>query len=283
MSAKPAGTASPHFRAAYDDALAQWPFPVDSRGLPTPYGLTRINSCGPLAAPPLVLLPGGGATSLVWRAAVAAGLGRTHRVHAVDLVGEPGLSVPAEGRPIRSTGDLDGWLGAVIDGLAASGPVTLAGHSYGAWIAAHHAARHPRRLARLVLFDPVQVFAGLRPGYVLRALPMLLRPTPVRIRRFLAWETAGADLDPFWLRLQDTTAGFPTVRPVTGPRPDLTGPGLPPTDLFLAERARCHDAARVAAAARAALPGVRAEVLPGVSHHSLPLLAADTVARSLAV
>ncbi|MCX4722514.1 alpha/beta fold hydrolase [Streptomyces sp. NBC_01306] len=143
MSAKPAETASPHFRAAYDDALAQWPFPVDSRGLPTPYGLTRINSCGPLAAPPLVLLPGGGATSLVWRAAVAAGLGRTHRVHAVDLVGEPGLSVPAEGRPIRSTGDLDGWLGAVIDGLDATGPVTLAGHSYGAWIAARCRSSRP--------------------------------------------------------------------------------------------------------------------------------------------
>ncbi|NDZ78769.1 alpha/beta fold hydrolase [Streptomyces sp. SID10853] len=284
MSAAPV---PPRFRTAYGEILAQWPLPVDSRDVPTPYGLTRVNSCGPRTAPPVVLLPGGGATSLVWRAAVAAGLGGAQRVHAVDLVGEPGLSVPADGRPIRTTDDLTGWLDEVLDAVLdapdISGPVTLAGHSYGAWIAAHYAARHPARLARLVLFDPVQVFAGLRPGYVLRALPMLLRPTPVRIRRFLAWETGGADLDPAWMRLQDATAAFPTVRPVTGPRPVLTGTGRPSTVLCFAGRARCHDAARVAAAARTALPEARTDVVPGVSHHSMPLLAADAIARSLAV
>lgn len=101
--------------------------------------------------------------------------------------------------------------------------MTLAGHSYGAWIAAHYAARRPDRLGHLVLLDPTQVFAGLRPGYVLRALPVLVRPTPERVRSFLDWECRGAALDPAWLRLQEEGAGFPAVRPVTGPRPDLAG------------------------------------------------------------
>ncbi|MBW5481007.1 alpha/beta fold hydrolase, partial [Streptomyces bambusae] len=127
------------FRTAYDAVLADWPGPVERTELPTPYGLTHVNSAGPADAPPLVLLPGGGATSTVWGAAVAAGLAHTHRVHAVDLVGDPGLSVPAEGAPIRTVADLMGWLDALLDGLAA-GPVELAGHSYGAWIAAHYAA-----------------------------------------------------------------------------------------------------------------------------------------------
>jgi pimeloyl-ACP methyl ester carboxylesterase len=274
------------FRAAYDAVLAQWPAPVEGRDLPTPYGRTRVNSCGPLAAAPLVLLPGGGATSTVWGAVVAAGLGRTHRVHAVDLVGEPGLSVPAEGRAIRTPRDLADWLDAVLDGLdgrAAAGPVTLAGHSYGAWIAAHYAVRRPERLGRLVLLDPTRVFAGLRPGYVLRALPMLLRPTPDRIRGFLAWETGEADLDPAWLRLQGETARFPSVRPVTGPRPDPAGLDRLPLDILFAERARCHDSARAATAARTALPSARIDVLPGVSHHALPLTAPEAIAQSLAV
>ncbi|WP_327301708.1 alpha/beta fold hydrolase [Streptomyces goshikiensis] len=286
MSAASAASAvSVQFRAAYDAVLAEWPAPVTSREVPTPHGLTRINSCGPLGAPPLVLLPGGGATSTVWGAVVAAGAGRTHRVHAVDLVGEPGLSVPAGGRAIRTPEDLAGWLDAVLDGLdglGAPGPVTLAGHSYGAWIAAHYATRHPRRLARLVLLDPTQVFAGLRRGYVLRALPMLARPTPARIRSFLRWETGGADLDPAWLRLRDETARFPTVRPVTGPRPGPAGLDRFPLHILFAEQARCHDSARAAATARAALPGARVEMLPGVSHHALPLLAAEAIARSLA-
>ncbi|MEC4574780.1 alpha/beta fold hydrolase [Streptomyces virginiae] len=280
---------SSSFRAAYDEVLGGWPGPVETADLPTPYGTTRVNSCGPADAPPLVLLPGGGATSAVWGACAAAGAARTHRVHAVDPVGEPGLSVPEPGRPLRTAEDLTGWLDAVLDGLAAHGPVTLGGHSYGAWIAAHHAARRPARLCRLVLLDPTQVFAGLRPGYVLRALPVLLRPTPGRIRSFLAWETRGAALDPAWLRLQDETARFPAVRPVTGPRPDLGAlaepsggrPGIR-VDVLFAGRARCHDAVRAARTAREALPGAQVGVLPGVSHHALPLTAAADIASLLA-
>ncbi|MCX5608305.1 alpha/beta hydrolase [Streptomyces sp. NBC_00047] len=272
------------FRTAYDAVLAQWPGPVETTDLPTPYGLTRVNSCGPAGAPPLVLLPGGGATSTVWGACAAAGLARTHRLHAVDLVGEPGLSLPEPGLAIRSVGELVGWLDTVIGGLGLDGPVVLGGHSYGAWIAAHYAASRPARLGRLVLLDPTQVFAGLRPGYVLRALPVLVRPTPERIRSFLAWETGGAALDPAWLRLQDETARFPTVRPVTGPRPDLTGLGELPVrvHVLFAGRARCHDADRAARAARRVLPAARVDVLPGISHHALPLTAAEEIARLVA-
>ncbi|MBZ9595528.1 MULTISPECIES: alpha/beta fold hydrolase [Streptomyces] len=289
MSRTTSSAPSAAFRAAYDEVFAGWPGPVEAVDLPTPYGVTRVNSCGPAGAPPLVLLPGGGATSAVWGACAAAGAARTHRVHAVDLVGEPGLSVPAAGRLLRSPEDLTGWLDAVLDGLAPHGPVTLGGHSYGAWIAAHHAARRPDRTGRLVLLDPTGVFAGLRPGYVLRALPMLLRPTPERIRSFLAWETGGTPLDPAWLRLQDETARFPTARPVTGPRPDLARLAEPPAartdlrvDVLFAGRARCHDPRRAARAAREALPGARIDVLPGVAHHALPLTAAAEIARLLA-
>ncbi|MFJ8161224.1 alpha/beta fold hydrolase [Streptomyces sp. NPDC096136] len=273
------------FRAAYDEVLGRWPVPVEAVEVPTPYGVTRVNSCGPVGAPPLVLLPGGGATSTVWGACVGAGLARERRVHAVDLVGEPGLSVPAAGRPARTPDDLAGWLDAVLEGVAPGGGVTLVGHSYGAWIAAHCAARPAprRRLGRLVLLDPTQVFAGLRPGYVLRALPMLVRPTSARIRSFLAWETGGTALDPAWLRLQEETAAFPAAKPVTGPRPDLAGTSGIPLDILFAERARCHDSARTAAAARAGLPGAGIRTVRGVSHHALPLAAAGEIARLLVV
>ncbi|MFJ3877921.1 alpha/beta fold hydrolase [Streptomyces sp. NPDC090077] len=279
------------FRTAYDETLARWPGPVEALDVPTPYGVTRVNGCGPVGAPPVVLLPGGGATSTVWGACVAAGLGRSRRVYAVDLVGEPGLSVPASGRPLRRVGDLTAWFDALLDGLCGldglgDRPVTLAGHSYGAWIAAHAAAhvaaRRPGRLDRLVLLDPTQVFAGLRPGYVLRALPMLVRPTPARIRSFLAWEAAGAAFDPAWARVQEEAAAFPTVRPVTGPRPDLAGLGELPVEVLFAGRARCHDSRKVAEAARRALPGARVDVMDGVPHHAMPLTAAGEIAGRLA-
>ncbi|MFJ7207453.1 alpha/beta fold hydrolase [Streptomyces sp. NPDC098789] len=249
----------------------------------TPYGSTRVNSIGPEGAPPLVLLPGGGTSSLVWGECLRAGLARERRVHAVDLVGEPGLSVRAEGRPLRTVEDLIEWLDAVLDGLGEE-VVELGGYSYGGWIAAHYAARRPERLRRLVLLDPTQVFAGLRPGYVARALPMLLRPTPERIRSFLAWETGGAALDPAWLRMRTAAAGFPTARPVTGPRPVLGGgaravrAGVPMLALFAGE-ARCHVAERAARAAAEAVPDALVAVIPGTSHHALPFTAAAELTR----
>ncbi|WP_185922087.1 hypothetical protein [Streptomyces sp. WAC06614] len=141
-----------------------------------------------------------------------------------------------------------------------------------------------------MLLDPTQVFGGFRPAYLVRALPMLLRPTPGRIGGFLAWESglagpqAVADAaGPDWFRLQEATAGFPTVRPVTGPRPDLRGLGRLPVTVLFAGRSRCHDARRTARAAAAALPpGARIEVVPDAAHHVFPLTAAEAVAEAVA-
>ncbi|MFF8912693.1 alpha/beta fold hydrolase [Streptomyces sp. NPDC015032] len=164
-------------------------------------------------------------------------------------------------------------LDTVLDGLGADGGV-LCGHSYGAWIALHHALHaRPHRVRKLILLDPAQCFAGFRPGCLLRALPMLLRPGAARTRIFLGWETGGAALDPAWLRLRCAAAGFPSARPVTGPRPApeaLSGLDVP-TLILTAGDSRAHDPARVAATAARLLPHARTATIPGATHHSLPL------------
>ncbi|MFI2782359.1 alpha/beta fold hydrolase [Streptomyces sp. ALB3] len=265
-------TAPPEFLAAYDEVLAaHWPTGAASSVVPTPYGGTHVNSYGPEGAPPVVLLPGGGgATSTVW-SAQAARLGRTHRVHAVDLVGEPGRSTTGE-LPLRTAADLMGWLDALLDGLHTE-QAALCGHSYGGWIALRYALHAPRRVSRLVLLDPTLCFAGFHPRYLLRALPMLLRPTVRRTRAFLAWETGGASFGPARSRLRDEAVGFPSARPVTGPRPspqELRGMDVP-TLVLLAGGSRAHDARRVAAAAGRLLPDVRTATVTDATHHSMPL------------
>ncbi|MCX5413048.1 alpha/beta fold hydrolase [Streptomyces sp. NBC_00059] len=261
----------PGFLAAYDEVLAaHWPTGTVPSLVPTPYGATHVNSCGPEGAPPLVLLPGGGVPSTVW-SVQAARLGRTHRVHAVDLVGEPGRSTTGE-RPLRSAADLTAWLDAVLDGLNVPS-AALCGHSYGGWIALRYALHAPRRVSRLVLVDPTGCFGGFSPAYLLRALPVLVRPTVRRTRAFLAWETAGAPFDPAWTRLRDEAAGFPSTRPVTGPRPspeELRGLE-PETLVLLAGNSRAHDARRVAAAAGRLLPHAETATVADATHHSLPL------------
>ncbi|WP_433449817.1 hypothetical protein ACQPXS_15560 [Streptomyces sp. CA-142005] len=99
------GFDSEAFRFAYDKVLAKWPAGREALTVATPFGDTRVNTCGPRDAPSLLLLPGGGgATSVSWYAQVA-GLARVRRVHAVDVIGAPGLSVPAGDRHPRTVAD----------------------------------------------------------------------------------------------------------------------------------------------------------------------------------
>jgi pimeloyl-ACP methyl ester carboxylesterase len=80
------------FFAAYDAMLREWPAGVGAVDIPTPNGLTRVQTLGKDSAPPLLLLHGGGATSTVWHS-VAGSLARTRRVYAVDQIGDAGRSV----------------------------------------------------------------------------------------------------------------------------------------------------------------------------------------------
>ncbi|GAA3109186.1 alpha/beta fold hydrolase [Streptomyces echinatus] len=277
-----AGYDSDVFRVAYDKVLANWPADHEALTVATPFGRTRVNACGPRDAPALLLLPGGGgATSASWYAQ-AGELGRARRVYAVDLIGAPGLSDPAGDRHPRTVAGLADWLDAVLDGLGVT-EADVGGHSYGAWIALQYALRAPGRVRRLFLLDPTQCFAGFKAAYLLRALPMLVRPTPRRVRAFLEWETGGVPLDPDWLRLQEAAAGFPSRRPVTGPRPaaDALRGLRVPVLLLVAASSRTHDPTEVTARAAGLLPDVESAVLPDVSHHALPQGAPAALVRHL--
>lgn len=261
---------SQEFFAAYDALLSRWPAGTAELDVPTPYGTTRVHAYGPAEATPVLLLHGGGSTGVVWYANARA-LGAHHRVLAVDLLGDAGRSI-REGRPLRTTADLMAWLDALLDGLGVSS-AHLLGHSYGAWIALTYALHAPQRIDRLVLLDPTQCFAGYRPGFLLRSLPVLARPTVARALALLDHETAGTETDPDWKRLYAlAVSDFANRKLVIGRRPDptmLSGPVL----VLLAGRSGVHDTAEVAARARKAVPHARIETLTDLTHFALPTAA----------
>jgi pimeloyl-ACP methyl ester carboxylesterase len=268
------------FTQAYDAVLAQWPTPVDVLELKSEYGTTRVNACGPKSAPPLILLPGGGATSTVWFANVAA-LSADHRVYAVDVICDHGRSI-ASGTPVTSLRALMAWLDTVLDGLEIAG-AALCGHSYGAWIALQYALHAPTRVSKLALLDPTQSFTGFNPAFLLRAVPVMLRPSPERTLKNLAWETSGADLDPAWLKLLAAEASSPRPKYVTAApaKPDALRTLTIPVLLLLAGRTKAHSVARVEAKARTRIRDLTVSTLPEASHFTLPALHADDVNREL--
>lgn len=273
--------AEAEYLTAYDAVLARWPVPVTGVDIESPAGTTRVLVCGPPEGEPLVLLPGHGATATVWFA-TASRLAAEYRVHAVDPLGDAGRSV-AHGTPIRTAADLTGWLDHLLTALGVA-RAHLCGHSYGGWTALTYAVHAPQRVRSLSLLDPTRCFAGFRPGYLLRAVPMMLRPTADRVWGFLAWETGGRALDTEWLRLfvlGATQFRAARVVPDCPPRADRLR-GLPvPVQVLLAGQSRAHDVRAVAAAATERLPHVTVDVLAGATHHSLPIEPAGELAGRL--
>ena len=203
------------FFAAYDALVARWPSGHQPADVQTRYGTTRVHVCGPPDAPPLVLFHGYGATAAVWFAA-AGELSRNWRVMAVDRPGEAGRS--AQGGLKMRAADIMQWIDDLSAGLRLE-TFALCGHSYGAWLALSYALRSPSRVAALALLDPTSCFAGYRPGYLLRSVPLLARPSAARAEAFLAWETAGVPVSLAWLRLAALAADVPSSGPVRVRRP----------------------------------------------------------------
>ncbi|SHN75901.1 alpha/beta fold hydrolase [Cryptosporangium aurantiacum] len=264
------------FQTAYDAVLAQWPANTEALDVPTPYGRTRVHRCGPASGRPLVLLHGGGATSTAWFA-VASGLADAFRVHAPDLVGDAGRSVPGDTR-LRRPDDLHTWLDAVLDGLSLD-RTSLGGHSYGGWIALTYALARPHRVERLALLEPSSCFAPMAPAYLLRGIPILLKNTPARLRGLFEWETRGRALDPAWFRLMLASTGGRWQTPVLPKRPKSLRLGAP-TLVVIGGRSRSQDPDRVRRTAEA-LPDVTTVTIPEASHHTIPTEDADRLAAAV--
>ncbi|RKT36326.1 pimeloyl-ACP methyl ester carboxylesterase [Microbacterium sp. AG1240] len=118
----------------------------------------------PVGAPVVVLLTGAGDTARSWLPLQTL-LSRTTRVISYE---RSGIGASAPGSP-RTIDGLVAELEGVIAALAPHSPVLLVGHSFGALIARVFTARHPARVAGLVMLD---------------ATPDLLASDPVRRRGY---------------------------------------------------------------------------------------------------
>ncbi|GAA1105989.1 alpha/beta fold hydrolase [Pseudonocardia alni] len=257
-------TALNRFHRAYHAALSHLPDPDAEHDVATRYGTVRVYRFGHGPGRPLVLLPGNGATTALWLPNIP--VWSQHRtVLAVEPLGDAGPST--QDRPIRTADDQAAWLADTLDGLE-PGPAHLVGVSYGAWLAANLAVHDPDRLASLTLIEPAQVVSRFPVTFLpvalgaSRAAPEWLR------RRALRWIIGGGSLD--------TPTGHVSTAVAAGHRTRLPPPGLlsddqlrgltTPTLLLIGAESRTHDALRTAERARALLPDVRVEVVPGVGH-----------------
>lgn len=149
------------------DLERYWPVEYEGRTVLTEHGETFVRISGPINAPPIVLLPGGQSSSLVWRRLIEP-LSRHFRTYALDAIYDEGRSVPA--RPMLNVDELRSWLDAVCDGLGLTNDITIAGQSYGCYASAEYALYAPHRLRKLVWIAPVMIATPLSQEFIERLM-----------------------------------------------------------------------------------------------------------------
>jgi pimeloyl-ACP methyl ester carboxylesterase len=134
----------------YRQILADWPVVNRQHHVQTRHGSTFVIESGDTTKPPLILLHGSVANSFTWFSDVVT-LSETHRVFAVDIIGEAGFSAP--NRPAYESGAYAEWLADLLDELGIE-KASLVGLSLGGWMALSFAVTHPDKVEKLSLICP---------------------------------------------------------------------------------------------------------------------------------
>ncbi len=260
------------YREAYEAAMKRWPVPCEEIDVATRFGSTHVIVSGPKDAPPLVLLHGYMVTSAMWSPNIAE-FARDHRVYAVDVIGQPGKSIPAE--PVRSAADFVAWLAATLDALHLD-RVSLVGMSYGGWLALSFAVARPARVQNLVLLSPAASFLPIVRQFSLRGMLMVLFPTRFTVNSFMRWlgfkgAPGNADgrrvFDLMYLGLKHFRVPQETLRVAINVFSDDELRALPvPVLLLMGEHEVIYDAATALARARRLIAHLEADLIPRSSH-----------------
>ena len=264
------------YLSAYDAAMKVWPVPYEEMEISSRFGVTHVVASGPKNAPSLVLLHGYWATLTMWTPNISE-FSRDYRVYAIDVMGQPSKSIPDE--PIRNAADYVSWLTAVLDALHLGG-ISLAGMSFGGWLALNYAAAAPERVQRLVLLSPAASVLAIVKQFALRGTLMMLLPTRFTVNAFMRWlgfkddpddfiarDTMTRVIDLMYLGLKhfrfprETSRIMPTVFSDSSLRAMQV-----PTLLLMGDHEVIYDSANALSRARRLIPDLEGELVPGSGH-----------------
>ena len=252
------------FAQAYAAALLSWPVPFEALDVPTRFGTTHVIASGPADAPAVVLLHCMAGTAIVWRPNVAA-LSRRFRTYAVDIPGQPNLSVLT--RPIRDRHEQALWFTDLLDALGAPS-ASIVGNSYGGFLALSQACLTPERVDRLILISPAGTFSPFGIGFYLRLIPSMVlnRDKGAAMR---ATEN-GIPLDEDWKDLVALALKHGRMRNLRfAPKPlpvhELQRLKSPPL-LIIGDKELLYRPEEELALARRRAPGLEGAIAPNANH-----------------
>ncbi|MCG7410859.1 alpha/beta hydrolase [Paenibacillus sp. ACRRX] len=183
------------FKNAYNEAMALIPKPNETKDIQIQYGTVRVyyfTEENNRDKEPIVLLPGRSASTPMWEPNLE-GLMKERPIYAIDLLGEPGMSIQTaaiDNRQVQAE-----WLNQVLEELNLV-RAHIVGVSIGGWIAINLARYYPERIASISLLDPVFVFAPISLKMIVLSIPASVSVIPRAIReKMLSYISGGAKAD----------------------------------------------------------------------------------------
>ena len=165
------------------DRIEAWPGALETATIATSLSDTFVLTAGD--GPPVLLVPGTNFTTATWLEVVDV-LAASHRVVAVDVPGQPGLS--NQQRPDTGPVAYGDWLRVLIEEQDLAGAVVV-GHSRGGEVALAGAARGAN-VRGLALFNPAGLFrVRVTPRSLVHAMRWVVRPSPRSAAALLATMT----------------------------------------------------------------------------------------------
>jgi pimeloyl-ACP methyl ester carboxylesterase len=145
----------------YDEGMDRWTVPWEEQWVYTSFGDVHVVSAGDPNKPPALLLHASAMGAWSWGPNIET-LTRTHRIHAIDIIGEAGKSrLTSLDRFVFSDEDIEKVNSEILDELGLD-KVLLVGGSAGGHQSMRFASMAPERITGLILSGPMGLHAGIK-------------------------------------------------------------------------------------------------------------------------
>lgn len=254
------------YMAQYQRVADTWPVPYTDRFIETPEGCTYARVSGPADAPPLLLLHGYSATSLMWRPNIAA-LSQHFRCYALDAIFDVGQS--EQRAPMNGLAAHARWLANLLDELGAE-RARIAGLSWGGFEAANFASHFPDRVEKLVLLAPVAPLKWMSGVMTFKMFRAAFRPTQHNLdAMFEPMLAPGSSAPDDFRELMELGVGSFRSNPGVLPLPfsdDALRRITAPTLLLIGAHECFYNPQAAIDRARRHIANVEAEIVPDAGH-----------------
>lgn len=174
---------------SYDRSMEMWSTTYTEDYVETDFGKTHVIISGHDNEKPLVLIPGLFADACMWYPN-AGELSKHFKVYALDMLTYGGKGEPSE-RKITDIKDYTKWFLQITENYGIEMP-SVAGLSYGSWLALALGREIPDKLSALILLDPSETFMPMNGGIAWKGFRyFMFFPNRKKYTKFFEWMGGG--------------------------------------------------------------------------------------------